>query len=405
MRQTIRNLGLLAGLLSLGAPVAAEPVVGGYLLERLPGGKTAIVDGKNIVLAHVFNQDAGVVKAGRYDIGVEVQGAKGVKTYVLKPVSDLAGGAMRTFRIKVPLNANGKPELVRTFARIDGRKIWSEPFAGSRQTAGKASSGVVTTLYTEVAPEAASDAPPKEVPFEGEAARPVSTRTVATAAPKKTETATPVAKSGKSSAVVAVTAKSGIAPVAELPSAGKARPDSAGKEGAPATVAKPRVINPNEFKTLRTIDEELVIYVVKTGDTLQSVAERYYGNSSHIKTIADLNFIEARAQVKPGEEIIVDVKPLSGPKQNASRKESAKDAPASPAEKTAAAAPAASADAGQAVQRYTVQDGDTLAIIAKRFYGKASKAGLIIKANPGLNPKNLKIGTEVVIPAEKGDRA
>ncbi|HNW36996.1 MAG TPA: LysM domain-containing protein, partial [Candidatus Ozemobacteraceae bacterium] len=156
----------------------------------------------------------------------------------------------------------------------------------------------------------------------------------------------------------------------------------------------------------RTIDEELVIYVVKAGDTLQTVAERYYGNAEHVRTIADLNFIEAKAAVKPGEEIIVDVRPLSGSKPSVGKKETAK---ALSAHKTvapsAAAVSVAGAEKQQGIRKYTVQNGDTLAIIAKRFYGKATKAGLIIKANPGLNPKNLKIGTELVVPAENGEQA
>lgn len=419
MRQTIRNLGLLAGLLSLGAPLAAEPVVGGYVLERLPGGKTAIVDGRNIVLAHVFNQDPGALKAGRYDVGVEVQGSKGVKTYVLKPSGDIAGGALRTFRLKVPMSASGKPELVRAFARIDGRKIWSEPFAGSRQAAVKSPDGVVTTLYTEVAPEPGSDAPPREIPFENEAVRPSAPKTAAAVPQKKpANVVAPASKSGRTAGVGPVPAKSGIAPVAPagaVPASKKPSTAVVAKNPAPATspapapeaATKPRVINPNEFKTLHTIDEELVIYVVKAGDTLQSVAERYYGNAGHDRTIADLNFIEARAQVKPGEEIIVDVKPLSGLKQNTVQKETRKEAKKETAVQPSvkASETVAAADSSACNQRYTIQDGDTLAIIAKRFYGKASKAGLIIKANPGLNPKNLKIGTEVVIPAEKGDKA
>ncbi len=411
MRQTIRNLGLLAGMLSLCAPLAAEPVVGGYVLERLPGGKKAVVDGRNIVLAHVFNQDPGALKAGRYDVGVEIQGARGVKTYVLKPSGDIAGGALRTFRLKVPMNAGGKPELVRAFARIDGRKVWSEPFAGSRQAAVKSPDGVVTTLYTEVAPEPGSDTPPREIPFENESVRPAAPKTAAAATQKKPATAAaPAAKAGKTAGVAPVPAKSGIAPVipaTPVPVSAKPSTDAIAKNPAPAhapaPAAKPRVINLNEFKTLHTIDEELVIYVVKAGDTLQSVAERYYGDAGHDRTIADLNFIEARAQVKPGEEIIVDVKPLSGAKQNTAKKETKKEAAVRPPVK--ASETVAAGDAAACVQRYTIQDGDTLAIIAKRFYGKASKAGLIIKANPGLNPKNLKIGTEVMIPAEKGDKA
>ena len=54
----------------------------------------------------------------------------------------------------------------------------------------------------------------------------------------------------------------------------------------------PRPIDQSAFKTLRTIDEELVIYVIKKGDTLKSIAQQYYQNPSKDRVIADLNFIE-----------------------------------------------------------------------------------------------------------------
>jgi len=80
-------------------------------------------------------------------------------------------------------------------------------------------------------------------------------------------------------------------------------------EEAPAERA--RNIDLSEFKKLRTIDEELIIYVIKEGDSLKSVAEKYYGNASKERAIADLNFIEKASSVKVGEEIIVDVRPLN----------------------------------------------------------------------------------------------
>ena len=82
---------------------------------------------------------------------------------------------------------------------------------------------------------------------------------------------------------------------------------------AVVTVAAPpaRSISDNEFKTLRTIDEELVIYVIKKGDSLASVAQKYYGSTQKERIIADLNFIENPSSVKIGEEIIVDVCPLA----------------------------------------------------------------------------------------------
>ncbi|HEY9071432.1 MAG TPA: LysM peptidoglycan-binding domain-containing protein [Candidatus Ozemobacteraceae bacterium] len=386
MRQTLRNLGLLAGLLAIGTPLAAEPVVGGYVLDRLPGGKSAVADGKSVVLAHVFNPDQSTIRAGSFDIGVEVQGTKGVKTFVLRPTGDLAGGAMKTFRLRVPLAETSRAGMVRVFARLGGRKIWSDAIGGPNTATRKTSDGAaVTTLFTEAPPEPAAGTPPAEVPFENELVTAAKPRTGA-----KTMTK-PAVKAGLAPVSAPAVAAKPAKPVAPTTPAAVQAP-------AAVTAAKPRVINPNEFKTLRTIDEELVIYVVKAGDTLQTVAERYYGSADHVRTIADLNFIEARAAVKPGEEIIVDVRPLSDSKTAAGKKESVKTPTAQ-----AAASPAA-ADV-QGVRRYTVQNGDTLAIIAKRFYGKATKAGLLIKANPGLNPKNLKIGSELVIPTEAGDKA
>ena len=68
--------------------------------------------------------------------------------------------------------------------------------------------------------------------------------------------------------------------------------------------------DPSEFKTLRTIDEELVIYIVKKDDTIRTISQKYYGKPEKEKAIADFNFIEHGSSLKPGEEIIVDVLPL-----------------------------------------------------------------------------------------------
>ena len=47
-----------------------------------------------------------------------------------------------------------------------------------------------------------------------------------------------------------------------------------------------------------------------------------------------------------------------------------------------------------------VKAGDTIGGIAKEFYGNAKYADVILKANPQVkNPKRLKIGTKLVIPA------
>ena len=77
------------------------------------------------------------------------------------------------------------------------------------------------------------------------------------------------------------------------------------------------------------------------------------------------------------------------------------------AEKSEKAVPESTAPAAKAEPavkggnaEITVKSGDTIGGIAKEFYGNAKYADVILKANPQVkNPKRLKIGTKLVIPA------
>ena len=63
------------------------------------------------------------------------------------------------------------------------------------------------------------------------------------------------------------------------------------------------------------------------------------------------------------------------------------------------AAPAAPAADRPGVVRYRIKKGDTLAGIAKASLGDANRWKEIEAANPGLNPRRLKEGSEIVIPS------
>ncbi|MSR74563.1 MAG: LysM peptidoglycan-binding domain-containing protein [Planctomycetes bacterium] len=45
-----------------------------------------------------------------------------------------------------------------------------------------------------------------------------------------------------------------------------------------------------------------------------------------------------------------------------------------------------------------IGSGDTLEVIARRLYGRAGAVSEILAANPGINPKRLKIGQELKLP-------
>lgn len=53
----------------------------------------------------------------------------------------------------------------------------------------------------------------------------------------------------------------------------------------------------------------------------------------------------------------------------------------------------------QGRQTYTVQPGDNLSKISKRYYGDANKYPVIAQANNLADPDKIKVGQELVIPA------
>ncbi|MEW6709577.1 MAG: LysM domain-containing protein [Candidatus Riflebacteria bacterium] len=371
MRQTVRAAGILSLFLLNLSNLSAEPVLRGFFVEKLPKQATTakLAPGKGLVLAHVFNSTNEAIKGGKYEIGIEIDNSGKTTKFALKPQDSIVAGSIKTFRMAVPVSEEVKNRgSFRIFSRIDGKMTWSEKFSFLQgvQSVGE---NRITTLYTEAPPEPLSITPPAEIQFENEI---------------KTTSQTKITKVQKASNSQKSPEKTTLA---KDPAAAPAKIVVAKVEPKVSTPA--RKIDPSEFKKLRTIDEELVIYVIKEGDSLKSIAEKYYGSENKERVIADLNFIENPSSVKVGEEIIVDVKPLG--KSEEIKKAISKD------------------KIGQAFtgnqKTYTIQKGDTIAKIAKQLLGKTSEAGLLIKANPGLNPSNLKIGDVIVIPETRGDKA
>ena len=425
MRQTVRTL-LFAGMLfsATGAAVA-EPVVAGHHLAEARSGATPVF------LAHVFNADGLALKAGSYEVGLELSGGQGRKVYSLKPTTDIEAGRVSTFRMPLSTVSPSSDGNFRVFVRANRQTTFSEPYSLTNHRLGGAIYGKETALYTEAPPEMGDPGRvPTEVPFENELVRFDSKTEKAaavkpgkgSAAPVKTvvgkgtvigKTATTLSATTSAVSSIPVTPKKPARPAQakESPATVEKSAKASGSVPTPAAevVVKPRTIDASEFKTIRTIDEELVIYVVRTGDSLKSIAERYYGTAAKEKTIAEFNFIDDPKAVKVGEEIIVEVKAL---KAGAS-KESTKAPVAAPASQVQSArkSEVAPVTAPVAVETqtttcpggtYVIQPGDNLGKIAKNTLGKATLASKLLQANPGLNPKNLKVGTTILIPEISG---
>ncbi|MDD3147249.1 MAG: hypothetical protein PHD82_08105 [Candidatus Riflebacteria bacterium] len=338
MRQTVRSAGLLSLFLLNLTTLSAEPLVRGFFIEKLPEkvASKELAPDKGLVLAHVFNAGNAAMNSGTYQVGVEIENSGKKKTFVLSPGESISAGGLKTFRMAVPVSAKDKSNgNFRVFSRSKDQVIWSDKYSFLQ---GVLTDGdkKITTLYTEALPEPSALKPPREVPFENEKtaqkaaelekavkaafpARAVAGKTMT--AQKETARTTSEKTAGKKPASadknpqIAKNTSSAAHTTKEKVPADNAKPVQVAAKVTPVVkeepVQRPRNIDPSEFKKLRTIDEELIIYVIKEGDSLKSVAEKYYGSAAKERTIADLNFIEKASSVKVGEEIIVDVRPLN----------------------------------------------------------------------------------------------
>jgi nucleoid-associated protein YgaU len=107
-----------------------------------------------------------------------------------------------------------------------------------------------------------------------------------------------------------------------------------------------------------------------------------YGDGSKWDLIRKANPGADPQKLRPGQELVIP--PLAG------------GATTRPATVTVALTPA-TRPAGSAT--YTVKANDSLASIAKAHYNNEALWEAIAKANPGVDPKRLKIGQDLVIPS------
>lgn len=157
---------------------------------------------------------------------------------------------------------------------------------------------------------------------------------------------------------------------------------SVSTERAPVPPAAPVVIRPTRPAVAppSAPTSKPKTYKVQRGDSLYSIAQRFYGDGSKWTVIRDANKdrISRTDALKIGAELLI-------PEVSQRRTVVPAAIPAAPGQKT-----------------HTVAKGETLSSIAQKYYGSQAKSTLIYNANRAQlkNPDYIREGMNLVIPPE-----
>ncbi|MBU0671845.1 MAG: S-layer homology domain-containing protein [Candidatus Margulisbacteria bacterium] len=123
-------------------------------------------------------------------------------------------------------------------------------------------------------------------------------------------------------------------------------------------------------------------YIVREGDSLLGIAMRYYGDPYKYLEIAEFNNIEDPSDIHAGQKILIpDLKKLE--KQEESKKETKKVKELEPE-----------------IVFYTIQTGDTLMSVARKFYNDSSKYLEIAEFNKLEDPNDIRVGQKIMVPVK-----
>jgi nucleoid-associated protein YgaU len=121
-------------------------------------------------------------------------------------------------------------------------------------------------------------------------------------------------------------------------------------------------------------------HVLKAGETLSAIAQRYLGSANRWPEIARTNNLSDPSRVPIGTRLVISLAPVQTTR-----------ATTSPAQPTQRSTP----------RTITVRDGETLSDIAKRELGSAGKWQTIWKANVSTlpNPNKVSVGMVLKLPS------
>lgn len=153
-------------------------------------------------------------------------------------------------------------------------------------------------------------------------------------------------------------------------------------------------------------------YTVKEGDTLFSIAQKYYDDGNKYTEIVKENKLDNENQISAGQSITLPKLPYSGTSSadvSATQEPSPSASPSSIPTVQATSQPATELKGAEfsgqnpwgpkiSGESYTVQAGDWLSTIAGRAYGDIMSFDRIAKANNLKDPNLIEIGQNLKIP-------
>lgn len=172
-------------------------------------------------------------------------------------------------------------------------------------------------------------------------------------------------------------------------------------------------------RTISTGVEKM--HPVQRGETVASLAQKYYGDKSLTKQLASYNAkrLSANGTVREGVTLRIPPKdvlmgdavlsPTStgrtdgtiGPVADTTKPAAPKASTKASADKTKAEKPAAEKTKATGPRTYTVKKGDTLMTIASKELGSAKRWEALLVANPSIDENSLHAGMTIKIPATK----
>jgi len=137
-----------------------------------------------------------------------------------------------------------------------------------------------------------------------------------------------------------------------------------------------------------------ILHTIQPDETLATLASRYYGDHRKFHLIAQYNELEDATKIRIGQEIkipVIEGIPIMADAA-AIRTDTGEALESMPGEIIAV----------KSYVTHTVQPGESLAKLAKMYYGDYKKFGLIAKFNGLEDPTGVRVGQEIKIPEVEG---